>query len=93
MSSRKQKRNNVINDRRSDIIDNNMLEVDDINPNTKNPHQQPTSLLGATTYSGVFRGQSIQILEHNGQLYVSLQDDHLIQSNINTMLLCEIKCI
>ncbi|CAF1287442.1 unnamed protein product [Rotaria sordida] len=83
MSSRKHKRNNVFNEHRVDTIDNNVVISEDINQNSTDLRHEPSSLIGATTSTRLYKGQPIQVLEHNGQIFVPLQEDYHVQNKLN----------
>ncbi|CAF3893655.1 unnamed protein product [Rotaria sordida] len=82
MSSRKYKRNNVCNEHRGDTSDNNVLIVEEFNQTINDLRHEPTSLLGAKTSTRLHKGQPIQFLEHNGQVFVPLQEDYPLQSKL-----------
>ncbi|CAF5034082.1 unnamed protein product, partial [Rotaria sp. Silwood1] len=56
--------------------------VEDINQNRNDFRYEPTSLVGATTSTRLHKGQPMQILEHNGQLFVALQEDYPLQNKL-----------
>ncbi|CAF3740337.1 unnamed protein product [Rotaria sp. Silwood1] len=57
--------------------------VEDINQNRNDFRHEPTSLVGATTSTRLHKGQPMQILEHNGQLFVALQEDYPLQNKLS----------
>ncbi|CAF5080279.1 unnamed protein product, partial [Rotaria sp. Silwood1] len=57
--------------------------VEDINENRNDFRHEPTSLAGATTSTRLHKEQPMQILEHNGQLFVPLQEDYPLENKLS----------
>ncbi|CAF3364604.1 unnamed protein product [Rotaria sp. Silwood2] len=83
ISRNHKRRNTVLNEHQFDTIDNNVLVVDDINENTNDLRHESTAVVGVTTSTRLYKGQPTQILEHNGQLFVPLQEDYPLQNRLS----------
>ncbi|CAF4275299.1 unnamed protein product, partial [Rotaria sordida] len=93
MGSRKHKRNNVRNEHQGDTFENNVLIVEEFNQKINDLRHEPTSLLGATTSTRLHKGQPIQFLEHNGQVYVPLHEDYPLQSKLGEQVYKDVQYV
>ncbi|CAF4756046.1 unnamed protein product, partial [Rotaria sp. Silwood2] len=83
ISRNHKRRNTVLNEHQFDTIDNNVLVVDDINENTNDLRHESTAVVGVTTSTRLYKGQPTQILEHNGQLFVPVQEEYPLQNRLS----------